>query len=247
MSDKNIEPKGSFWTTAPGCITAIGGLVSVVVAAVVALSAAGFIQPPFQATATPHVVATVSNSNSSFTAGNVPTTADTEPPPTIRPQVPPTDTAVPHIEPVVIEFDNQGPLWDSNCNSIRQDMNPFGGHLWRERDQLFGAGLNCDLGFEIKVPQTGYYQVTLYATQAPDFGRLRLAFTRDSISDDIFNVDLYDTTVRPTAPFDLGNWHFTAGAENYFIVVMYGKNDSSTGYKFGLDYMSLAHIQRGLP
>lgn len=53
MSDKNIEPKGSFWTTAPGCITAIGGLVSVIVAAVVALSAAGFIQPPFQATATP--------------------------------------------------------------------------------------------------------------------------------------------------------------------------------------------------
>lgn len=83
MSDKNIEPKGSFWTTAPGCITAIGGLVSVIVAAVVALSAAGFIQPPFQATATPHVVATVSNSSSSSIADNVPSAPDTEPPPTI--------------------------------------------------------------------------------------------------------------------------------------------------------------------
>lgn len=247
MSDKNIEPKGSFWTTVPGCITAIGGLVSVVVAAVVALSAAGFIQPPFQATATPHVTTTVSNSSSSSIAGNVPSAPDTELPPAIPTRVPPTNTTAPAVEPTVIEFDNQGPLWDSNCNSIRQDMNPFGGHLWRERDQLFGAGLNCDLGFEINVPKTGYYRVTLYATQAPDFGRLRLVFTRGSVSDDVFNVDLYDTAVRPTAPFDLGIWHFTANEENHFILVMYGKNDASVDFKFGLDYMTLEHTQRGLP
>lgn len=240
MSDKNIEPKGSFWTTAPGCITAIGGLVSVVVAAVVALSAAGFIQPPFTATATSPapVVATVPNSNS-VVLENAPAVPNTEPSP--------TNTAASAVPQLVIEFDNQDSLWDSNCNSIRQDMNPFGGHLWRERDQLFGAGLNCDMGFEIKVSQTGFYQVTLFATYAPDFGRLRLTFTRGSTSDDIFHIDLFDPAVRPTGAIDLGNWRFTAGDTNQFILIVKGKNDASIDYKFGLDYMTFDFIQRGLP
>jgi len=95
MSDKNIEPKGSFWTTAPGCITAIGGLVSVVVAAVVALSAAGFIKPPFSATATPpsvSIAAPASNSNSVVESALVAT--NTDHPPVISTTVPPKSTLV---------------------------------------------------------------------------------------------------------------------------------------------------------
>jgi hypothetical protein len=62
MSDNKNESKGSFWMTVPGCITAIGGLVSVAIAGVVALSAAGFIQPPFAQTATaPATTVSVSN------------------------------------------------------------------------------------------------------------------------------------------------------------------------------------------
>lgn len=78
MSEKHEEKKGSFWTTVPGCITAIGGLVSVIVAAVIGLSAAGFIKPPFPATATPEVVAPVSNSNS--VADNASVVTNTQPP-----------------------------------------------------------------------------------------------------------------------------------------------------------------------
>lgn len=95
MSDKNIEPKGSFWTTAPGCITAIGGLVSVIVAAVVGLSAAGFIQPPFPATATPpsaSVAAPASNSN--LIVESAPVATNTDNPPVIPTTAPPTSILI---------------------------------------------------------------------------------------------------------------------------------------------------------
>jgi len=96
MSDKNIEPKGSFWTTAPGCITAIGGLVSVVVAAIVALSTAGFIKAPFSATATPPAVATsppvVTTSNTIMIVESTPVIAPTHPPLATSTTVPPSIT-----------------------------------------------------------------------------------------------------------------------------------------------------------
>jgi hypothetical protein len=235
MSDKNIEPKVSFWQTMPGCITAIAGLASVVIAGIATLSAAGFIKAPFSATATPPsvlVAAPASSSNS--VVESAPVAANTNPPPA-------TNTAFPVVLPIVFDFDNQGPLLDTICNSIQQDMSFFGEDLWRENDQLFGAGLNCDLGFELNIQQTGLYQVKLYATYAPDFGRLRLAFTRGSTSDNIFNIDLHDSSVRPTGVLDLGDWHFTAGEKNHFILVLNGKNDASTDYKFGLDYMTLEY------
>jgi hypothetical protein len=99
MSDNNNEPKVSFWHTIPGCITAFGGLVSVMIAGVVALSAAGFIQPPFTVTATPpaaFIVEPVSNSNSNMESAPVAANTDH---PAISTTVPPTSTLVQALQP----------------------------------------------------------------------------------------------------------------------------------------------------
>jgi hypothetical protein len=142
----------------------------------------------------------------------------------------------------IIEFDNDGPLWDSNCNTLRQPMAEFG-EGWLEDDHLFGAGLNCDLGFDLKISQSGIYEVILVATYAPDFGQLRLSFTRGSTDDFIFNISLYDPDVRPTGDIPLGQWHFDANEKNHFILVVYDKPDASLDYKFGLDYLKLVLVQ----
>lgn len=163
-------------------------------------------------------------------------------------QIPP-DTEPPLVNPIVepdvpllyIELD-QGLFRGTDCNPIRQEMSAFGAGQWREGDQLFGAGLNCSLGFGIDVEQNGLYKIVLHATYAPDFGILRLNLVRGSILDDIFSIDLYDPLVKPTAPIDLGTWQLTAGENNRLTLFVEGKNPASTDYKFGLDYLALELI-----
>jgi len=169
MSDKNIEPKGSFWTTAPGCITAIGGLVSVVVAAVVALSAAGFIKPPFAATATPPSTSIVlPTSNSDLVVESAPVATNTDSPPIILTIVPPTSTLVQVPQPPSVSSsinwaidstgacrDNIGsyPSWDSydwtlsQCQEACQNNpNCQGFAMSKNQDycQLIGSGFSRD-------------------------------------------------------------------------------------------------------
>lgn len=156
MSDNNEEKKGSFWTTVPGCITAIGGLVSVVIAGVVALSAAGFIQPPFMPTAAP---SSVSDSNSSIesvpiaTNINNPPVISTAPPTSTLAQVPQNPAASTInwiIDSTGVCRDNIGgyPRWShyewafSQCEQACQDNpNCQGFAMSRQRDycQLFGS------------------------------------------------------------------------------------------------------------
>ncbi|MEW6083441.1 MAG: PAN domain-containing protein [Chloroflexota bacterium] len=159
MSDNNDEKKVSFWHTMPGCITAIGGLVSVIVAAVVALSAAGFIQPPFMPTATP---SSVSDSNSSIesvpvaTNINNPLVISTAPPTstlTQVPQNPPASTINWIIDSTGVCRDDSGgyPRWSaydwtlSQCEQACQNNpNCQGFAMSKERNycQLFGSDGN---------------------------------------------------------------------------------------------------------
>lgn len=141
----------------------------------------------------------------------------------------------------IIDLDNDGPQWDNNCNAIRQPMGEFGDG-WLEDDQLFGAGLNCDLGFDLQIAQSGTYDVYLSATYAPDFGLMHLTFQRGSQNDDIFNIALYDPTIRPTGEIPLGQWHFNADETNNLMLAVYDKQPESTDYKFGLDYLKLVLI-----
>jgi hypothetical protein len=121
-------------------------------------------------------------------------------------------------------------------------MTPFGEGLWNENDQLFGAGYhNCSLGFIFSSDQTGTYRVTLYATYAPDFGELAIALLIGGTpaNTDAKFIDLYRPIVTPTGPMVLGNLPLVKGEEAEIIIIVSGKNQFSTDYKFGLDYLKL--------
>ena len=140
MSNKNIEPKVSFWQTMPGCLTAIGGLLTAVVAGVVALSAAGFINAPFSATATPYSApATVTSSNSNSVVESAPVVINTTTPPatstiahpTITPRQPipneeyvDTDTVEQNMHACPIGFAIAGVRADKNLLLCRRVMRP---------------------------------------------------------------------------------------------------------------------------
>lgn len=156
MSDNDDEKKVSFWHTMPGCITSIGGLVSVIVAAVVALTAAGFIQPPLTATGTP---SSASNSDPIIESVPIATNINNQPvistvPPTSTlaqiPQNPPASTINWIIDSTGVCRDNIGgyPRWShydwtlSQCEQACQDNpNCQGFAMSRQRDycQLFGS------------------------------------------------------------------------------------------------------------
>lgn len=158
MSDNKNESKGSFWMTVPGCITAIGGLVSVVIAGVVALSAAGVIQPPFSSTATPP---SASNPNSIMESDPVATSVNhtpivpiTAPPTSTLVQAPPPPPESPSINWAVdttgVCRDNIGgyPRWSaydwtfSQCEQACQNNpNCQGFAMSKQRDycQLMGS------------------------------------------------------------------------------------------------------------
>jgi len=82
MSNKNDDNdddvKISFWQTMPGCITAIAGLLTAIVAGVIGLTSAGFIKPPFPITTTPSPAPSATMPGSNVATGivtNIPNTA----------------------------------------------------------------------------------------------------------------------------------------------------------------------------
>lgn len=157
----------------------------------------------------------------------------------------PTDTPVVLILPIfelanVIELDNLGPSEDT-CGTIRQDMIPFGEGLWQENDHLFGGGKDCSLTFDIVASNTGNYEISLYATYAPDFTKMGIIFKKGqtSFSAATSFLDLYGSDVRPTGPIFLGNVPLVQGETIQLIFLIAEKNPLSSGYKFGLDYLTL--------
>jgi len=157
----------------------------------------------------------------------------------------PTNTSAP-IVPIIpftskvllLEFDNPSPMIDT-CNSGRQDMNPFGGDLWREADQLFAFGLNCSIRFEMYVPQTKTYKITLYATYAPDFADLKVYVgSTNNNTGKVTDVSLYGPTVKPTGPIDLGSQTLSTDGIYFINFLVSGKSSFSSDYKFGIDYLT---------
>ncbi|MBX3049805.1 MAG: hypothetical protein KF885_11610 [Anaerolineales bacterium] len=177
-----------------------------------------------------------------------PTTAPTRVPPTAAPTQTATQAQLPggRVEPpkdlVIIEFDDVPilPSRMNTCYTERQDMSPFGAERWNEGDQLFGSGPDCQLVFELRVNETNFYNLMLYGTIAPDYGKARLEIRRGDSIDLIYNVELYDPVVQPgRAPLDLGNWLLNKDETNHFVITIYDTNPASGEYKFGFDFMTM--------
>ncbi|MGH8791899.1 MAG: DUF2961 domain-containing protein, partial [Stackebrandtia sp.] len=103
-----------------------------------------------------------------------------------------------------------------------------GAQLWFRPDKA-----DQTVTVEFTVPADGTYEVTVSRTKAPDYGISTLALDGSAIGD---QFDGYDSTVTVPDPTDYGRHDLTAGKHQLTLTVT-GKNDQSTGFLAGVDYL----------
>lgn len=118
-----------------------------------------------------------------------------------------------------------------------QDMSAFGDTpRWSGNKQLFSTGQpNSTIGFSISVNTPGKYGLDLYATTAPDFGKIQTLLDGNPLA---APVDLYAPIVMPSGRISIGTIDLSAGAHTLSFRVV-GKNPASSGYSFGLNAYTL--------
>lgn len=122
-----------------------------------------------------------------------------------------------------------------------QDMSGFGDTpLWSGDKQLFtSAQPNSTIGFSFSSTKPGKYSLNLYATTAPDFGKIQTLVDGNSLGSPI---DLYAPIVLPSGKIAVGTTELSAGNHTLSFRVL-GKNVASTGYSLGLNAYSLTAAQ----
>ncbi len=104
-----------------------------------------------------------------------------------------------------IELDSLPVILFRNTNFFRQAMEPFGIDQWAENDHLFcGADPNGLIVLEVTVPHTARFDISLYATLAPDFAIIGVWWDGQRLGGDL---DLYAPIVIPTDGMALGSLH----------------------------------------
>jgi hypothetical protein len=139
--------------------------------------------------------------------------------------------------PEPLEAQSLGVWSISGCSSGYQNMIGFGDtHRWYHDDQLFvSSGEYCSITLGLPVTTAGRYQLDVYLTNAPDFGRVQVLLDNAPIGDPI---DLFAPAVMPTGPITLGTFDLAAKTHTLTFEVV-GKDDRSPYYSFGLDCFSL--------
>ncbi|UCG15578.1 MAG: DUF2961 domain-containing protein [Phycisphaerales bacterium] len=103
-------------------------------------------------------------------------------------------------------------------------------HVWWTDNK---PGDRLTLGFEVEEP--GRYRVLARLVTAGDYGIAALSINDQPAGDP---VDLYTDGIKVTDNVDLGTFDLTAG-ENTLTAEIVGKNEKSSNYMFGLDYLLL--------
>lgn len=125
-----------------------------------------------------------------------------------------------------------------------QSMAGFGKDCWSGNQQLFFPGNPTGtVSFQLPVPAAGSYRVDLYATQAPDFGRVRVHLDGKPVGA-VF--DAYAPVVIPSGQVSLGTNQLNQGVHQ-LRVEMIGKNPASSNFGFGLDCIGLVPLGNGSP
>ena len=118
------------------------------------------------------------------------------------------------------------------------DLTTFSRHNFSDGKGLSViAGYGSSLAVEFSVEQDGFYDMTLYAYMAPDFGTLEV-----DVDDELVNdfVDLYGPFTFASGPINIGPYYLTTGSHQILFKVI-KKNDLSTGYNFGLDAFTVEY------
>jgi len=123
------------------------------------------------------------------------------------------------------------------CECSVQSMDAWGTHRWSGGKQLFcDAGLGGWTALALPVEKAGAYSLSLYATRAPDFGKVQVCLGDKPLGD---TFDAYAPIVEPSGKLTLGTIHLSRGTHLLRITVV-GRNGDSTGYKFGIDCIEIA-------
>jgi V8-like Glu-specific endopeptidase len=138
--------------------------------------------------------------------------------------------------PGAIEFETLSLKEKDNLDAVVQDMSPWDARRWSGGKHLFvAARLGATIKFALNLDKPAAYTLRLFATSAPDFCQIRVFLDDKSLGDPI---DLYSSTVLPTGPITLGEVELASGIHILSFSVV-GKNNASSGFKFGLDTLSV--------
>ena len=119
-----------------------------------------------------------------------------------------------------------------------QDMSHFGDTpRWSGGKQLFcSAQPNSTIEFSTSVGAAGKYGLNLYATTAPDFGKIQTLLDGSPFG---APIELYAPIILPTGKISVGTIDLSAGTHTLGFRVL-GKNAASTNYSLGLNAFTLA-------
>ncbi len=106
-------------------------------------------------------------------------------------------------------------------------------HMWWTHNKM---GDRLVLGFN--VDKAGRYTVRARFVMAADYGIARLSINGQPVGDP---MDFYNDGIKVTEERDLGVLDLKAG-ENQLTVEVVGKNEKSTNYMLGLDYLLLQPV-----
>lgn len=111
------------------------------------------------------------------------------------------------------------------------------GDKWSGGSQLFWPvdQSAAKLSLALPVKKTGKYAMTMQFTKAGDYGIVQLALDGQKLGDPI---DLYNNGVITSGEMSFGTLDMKAG-DHVLTVETVGKNEKSSNYFFGLDYVQL--------
>lgn len=135
-----------------------------------------------------------------------------------------------------IEAETMSVLNKNDCGEGVQDMSPWCAEGWSGGKHLFcGFGKGGSITFLLPVEAPGSARLNLYATRSFDFGIIQAFIDGKPIGGPI---DAYSPMVTPTGRITLGSVELEKGDHRLRFDVV-GKNDASSGYRFGIDCVEL--------
>ncbi len=124
----------------------------------------------------------------------------------------------------------------ARCRPAVRDMHDWGSKQWGGGQQLFCDAENGgSLELEYNLPVEGRFEIFLYLTLAPEFGRLKILVDGRVLTR---QPDCFCGRVEPSGPISLGIHDLKQGVHR-LIVAAIGKNDLSAGHSFGIDAFEL--------
>ena len=148
--------------------------------------------------------------------------------------------AAPPRKPGAVECETMKVLAKSGDFFVgEQDMGSFGGGRWSNGRQLLGKPTAAGDSVEVEFASTNAapHKLVLYATQAPDYARLRFQVNDQDV---VATFDGYADAVQPAPAFVLGT--FAPQAGNYRLrIIIAGATPAAKGARsfFGLDCLTL--------